>query len=141
MASPNAPIFLDFAITLDGEDRAVAAGHPDKRDQRYAYQVGFAIGKIKQKHDWSVEVFWQHAEQYALDPNLVDSDFYDSRVNVEGIGVRAGYAITDAVVFNLNYGYGWQIDNDLGTGGTGDAFSLNPIHKYQIFQADLNVKF
>ncbi len=136
-----ARIFLDFAVNLDGEDRATAAGHPDKGDQRYAYQVGFGIGKIKQKHDWSVEVFWQHAEQYALDPNLVDSDFYDSRVNVEGIGVRAGYALSDAVVFNLNYGYGWQIDDALGTGGNGDAFTINPIHKYQIFQADLNVKF
>jgi len=133
--------FADFAMNLDGDDRATAAGHPDKGDQRYAYQVGLGVGKIKQKHDMSLEVFWQHVEQFAVDPNLVDSDLYDSRVNMEGVAVRGGYAISDAVTFNLTYGYGRQIDDDLGTGGIGDTFSLNPLRKYQIFQADLNVKF
>ena len=60
---------------------------------------------------------------------------------MEGFAVRGGYALSDAVLFNLTYGYGEQIDRDLGTGGTGDAFTLNPLRKYQIFQADLNVKF
>jgi hypothetical protein len=133
--------FADFAVNLEGDDRATAAGHPDKGDQRYAYQVGLGIGKIKQKHDWSVEVFWQHVEQFAVDPNLVDSDLFDSRVNMEGVAVRGAYGISDAVTFNLTYGYGRQIDHDLGTGGVGDAFSINPLRKYQIFQADLNVKF
>jgi hypothetical protein len=133
--------FADFAVNLDGDDRATAAGHPDKGDQRYAYQIGLGIGKIKQKHDWSLEAFYQHVEQFAVDPNLVDSDIYDSRVNMEGFAIRGGYAITDAVTFNLTYGYGTQIDRDLGTGGVGDAFSINPLRKYQIFQADLNVKF
>ena len=133
--------FADFAVNLDGDDRALAAGHANKGDQRYAYQVGLGIGKIKQKHDWSLEAFYQHAEQFALDPNLVDSDIFDSRVNMEGFVVRGGYAISDAVTFNLTYGYGRQIDHDLGTGGVGDAFTINPLRKYQIFQADLNVKF
>jgi hypothetical protein len=134
-------VFGDFATNFEADDRAEAAGHPDKGDQRYAYQVGLGIGKIKQKSDWQLEAFYQHAEQFALDPNLVDSDLFDSRLNMEGFAIRAGYAITDAIVFNLTYGYGEQIDDDLGTGGTGDAFSLDPLHKYQIFQADLNVKF
>ena len=133
--------FADFAVNLEGDERAAAAGHPDKGDQRYAYQFGLGIGKIKQKHDWSLEAFYQHVEQFAVDPNLVDSDLYDSRVNMEGFAVRGGYALSDAVTFNLTYGYGTQIDHDLGTGGVGDAFSINPLRKYQIFQADLNVKF
>ncbi|MEP6685552.1 MAG: putative porin [Verrucomicrobiota bacterium] len=134
-------IFGDFAVNIEGDDRAAAAGHSDKGDDRYAYQIGLGIGKVKVKHDWEAAVFWQHVEQYAVDPNLVDSDLYDSRVNMEGIGVRFGYAVSDAITANLTYGYGWQIDNDLGTGGVGDAFSLNPLRKYHIFQADLSVKF
>ena len=134
-------LFADFAVNLEGDDRAIAAGHPDKGDQRYAYQIGLGIGKIKVKHDWSLEAFYQHVEQFAVDPNLVDSDIYDSRVNMEGFALRGGYALSDAVVFNLTYGYGSQIDHDLGTGGVGDAFTINPLRKYQIFQADLNVKF
>lgn len=134
-------VFGEFATNFEADDRAAAAGHPDKGDDRYAYQIGFGIGRIKQKHDWQFEAFYQHVEQFAVDPNLVDSDIFDSRVNMEGFVVRAGYALSDAVTFNLTYGYGEQIDGDLGTGGVGDAFSLNPLDKYQIFQADLNLKF
>ena len=133
-------IFGDFAVNLDADDRATAAGHPDKDDQAYAYQIGIGVGKIKAKHDWQVAAFWQHVEQYALDPNLVDSDIFDSRVNVEGPAIQIGYALSDAVIANLTYAYGWQIDHGLGTGGVGDI-GVNPLRKYQIFQADLSVKF
>jgi hypothetical protein len=133
-------IFGDFAVNFDADDRARAAGHPEAGDQRYAWQLGAGIGQLKAKHDWQLQAFWQHTEQYALDPNLVDSDFFDSRVNIEGIVVQAGYALSDAVVFNLSYGYGRRSDKSLGTGGVGDI-GINPLDKYQLFQADLNVKF
>jgi hypothetical protein len=133
-------IFGDFAVNLDGDDRAAAAGHPDKGDQRYAYQIGAGIGQMKEKGNWQLSAFWQHTEQYSLDPNLVDSDLFDSRVNMEGVGVTAGYMLSGAVFFNLTYGYGWRSDSSLGTGGGGDI-AINPLDQYQIFQADLNVKF
>jgi hypothetical protein len=133
-------VFGDFAYNFDGEDRARAAGHPDKTDQNLAYQIGAGIGGTKHKGDWSLTAFWQHAEQYALDPNLVDSDIFDSRVNMEGAFVQLGYAITDAVTANLTYAHGWQIDHDLGTGGVGDI-GINPVDNYNLFQADLSFKF
>ena len=133
-------IFGDFAVNFDADDRALAAGDPDGGDERYAYQIGLGIGQLKAKHDWQLQAFWQHTEQYALDPNLVDSDFFDSRVNMEGIVVQGGYALTDAITFNLSYGYGRRADKTRGTGGVGDI-AINPLDKYQIFQADLNVKF
>ena len=134
-------LFGDFATNLEADERARAAGHPDKGGERYAYQVGVGIGKIKGKHDWSLQAFYQHAEQFALDANLVDSDIFDSRVNMEGVAISGSYAISDAITFTLTYGYGQQIDRTLGTGGVGDAFVLNPVRKYNIFQADLGVKF
>ncbi len=134
-------IFGDFATNLEGDDRAAAAGHPDKGDNRYAYQVGVGLGKVKLKHDWSLQAFYQHTDQYALDPNLVDSDLFDSRVNMEGFAISGSYAVSDAVVFTLTYGYGEQADRTLGTGGVGDAFSISPLRKYNLFQADLSVKF
>jgi hypothetical protein len=134
-------VFGDFAVNFNGDERADAAGHPDKGDQRYAYQIGLGVGKIKAKRDWQVSAFYQHVDQFALDPNLVDSDIFDSRVNMEGFAVQAGYAISDAITFNLTYGYGQQADRSLGSGGVGDAFSLNPLRKYSIFQSDLSVKF
>jgi hypothetical protein len=133
-------IFGDFAVNFDADDRARAAGHPEAGDQRCAWQLGAGIGQLKTMHDWQLQAFWQHTEQYGLDPNLVDSDFFDSRVNMEGVVVQAGYAISDAVIFNLSYGYGRRSDKSLGAGGVGDI-GINPLDKYQIFQADLNVKF
>ncbi len=133
--------FGDFATNLEGDARAAAAGHPNKGDQRYAYQLGVGLGKVKAKRDWAIQGFYQHVDQYALDPNLVDSDLFDSRVNMEGFAVSGSYAVSDAVTFTLTYGYGTQADRDLGTGGVGDAFSINPLRKYNIFQADLSVKF
>jgi hypothetical protein len=133
-------LFSDFAVNLEAEDRARAAGRPDKGDQRYAYQIGVAAGRIRAKHDWQVSAFWQHTEQFSLDPNLVDSDIFDSRVNMEGFAVQAGYALSDAVTFNLTYAYGNQADKSLGTGGSGDI-GFNPLRDYQLFQADLSWKF
>ncbi len=133
-------IFSDFAVNLDAADRARAAGHPEEDDERYAYQVGVQVGRIRAARDWQIAAFWQHAEQYSLDPNLVDSDIFESRVNMEGVAIQAGYALSDAVTFNLTYAYGEQINNRLGTGGIGDI-GVNPLREYQLFQADLNWKF
>jgi hypothetical protein len=133
-------VFGDFAVNFEADDRANAAGHPGKGRDRYAYQIGLGIGQLKKKHDWQLEAWWQHQEQYALDPNLIDSDLFDSQLNLQGVAVRAGYMMTDAVVFNLTYAYGWQIDDALGTGGNGDI-AINPLNQYQILQADLSFKF
>ncbi len=133
-------VFGDFAINVDGAERARAAGHPDQTDQNIAYQIGAGIGSTKKKGDYSLTAFWQHAEQYSLDPNLVDSDIYDSRVNLEGAFVQLGYALSDAVTVNLTYAHGWQIDHNLGTRGVGDL-GINPVDDYNLFQADLSFKF
>jgi hypothetical protein len=133
-------IFGDFAVNLEGDDRAAAAGHPGDSDQRYAYQIGVGAGKIKAQYDWALSAWWQHTEQYALDPNLVDSDVFDSRVNMEGVVVQGGYGVSDAITLNLTYAYGQQAERPLGTGGVGDT-GVNPVRDYQLFQADLNWKF
>ena len=133
-------IFGDFAVNFDADDRAARAGHPGSGGQRYAYEAGLAIGQLKAKSDWEIRGWWQHTEQFALDPNLVDSDIFDSRVNMQGVGVKAGYALADAIIFNLTWAYGWRSNGNFGTGGIGDI-PINPLDQYQVFQADLNVKF
>jgi hypothetical protein len=134
-------IFGDFAVNLEADERADAAGHPGKGDDRYAYEVGLGVGQLKKKHDWQLEAWWQYQQQYSLDPNLIDSDLFDQRLNLQGVVVRAGYMLSDAVVFNLTYAHAWRIDSALGTGGTPDAIGINPVERYNIFQADLSFKF
>jgi Putative porin len=133
-------LFGDFATNFEADDRAAAAGHPDRGGDRYAYQIGLGIGQLKKKHDWEIDAWWQHQDQYALDPNLVDSDLFNSDLNLQGVAVKAGYMLADAVLFNLTWAYAWQIDDSVGTGGTGDL-NINPLNQYQIFQADLSFKF
>jgi hypothetical protein len=133
-------ILGDFAVNFNGDDRAAAAGHPGKGDQRYAYRIGAEVGQLKKKNDWRLGAFWQHTDQYALDPNLVDSDFTDSRLNMQGPVVQAGYKLTDSVWLGLTWAYMWRSDDSLGSGGSGDI-GVNPLDHYQLFQADLNVPF
>jgi hypothetical protein len=133
-------IFGEFADNIEGHDRAKAAGHPDHTGQHYAWQVGGAIGQLKAKHDWEIRAWYQYTGQYSLDPNLVDSDIVDSRVNEKAVAVKAGYMLADAISFNLTWAYAWRVNGSLGTGGIGDI-PINPLDQYQIFQADCSVKW
>ena len=141
--------FGDFAVNLEGDERANAAaatlphgvipsGHGD---ERYAYQAGLGVGQLKQKHDWQIDAWYQHTEQYALDPNLVDDDIFDGRQNMHGVAIKAGYALSDAMILSVTWNYAWRLNDNLGTGGTPIAIQINPLDQYQWFVADLNIKF
>jgi hypothetical protein len=135
-------IFGDFATNFEADDRADAAGQPGHGSQRYAYQAGLGIGQLKTKGDWQVEVWYQHAEQFSLDPNLIDDDLFNAQLNMHGVVARAAYNLSDAVNLTLTYGHGWWYNHNLGTGGVGaQATGINPLAQYNWFTADLNVKF
>jgi hypothetical protein len=159
--------FGDFAYNLQGDDRASAAYYadpsafPDRTGpasgKNYAYQAGFGIGSegpvygptqglvygtTSKKHAWEARVYWQHIEQYALDVNLIDSDFFEGRGNLQGVYAAFSYSITDAIVGTLRYGYASRIDNQLGTGGNNlDIPGINPIDNYNLVQMDLTWRF
>jgi len=134
-------LYGDFATNFEGNERASAAGQPGQGSQRYAYTLGLGIGQLKKKNDWQLDVWYQHAEQYALDPNLIDDDWFNGQLNIHGIGVTAAYNLSAAVNLTLNYGHGWWYNHNLGTGGVAQAIAINPMDQYNFFTADLNVKF
>jgi hypothetical protein len=134
-------LYGDFATNFEGDDRATAAGQPGQGSQRYAYTLGLSVGQLKQKNDWQLDVWYQHAEQFALDPNLIDDDWFNGQLNIHGIGVTAAYNLSAAVNLTLNYGHGWWYNHNLGTGGSNLAIAINPTDQYNFFTADLNVKF
>jgi Putative porin len=165
LAKLQARIFGDFAENLDGAQRAaaaVAAGRtnnisislslPYQPNDNKAYQIGFGIGNGDnlglvygspvRKRTWEARVYWQHVEQYALDPNLLDSDFFEGRGNMEGIYSAFAYSFSDNVIGTIRYGYGTRINNKLGTGGSNlDIPQVNPIQDYHILQLDLTWRF
>ncbi len=165
----NARLFGDFAYNISGDDRARAAArsfpptsvvnpntgqasvvglsHP-YTGQDKAYQIGFGLGNLglvygqtSKKNTWEARVYWQHIEQYAVDVNLIDSDFFE-RANLEGIYSAFAYSFTDSIIGTARYGYAHQINKDLGTGGQNpDLPVLNSINNYHLLQLDLTWRF
>jgi hypothetical protein len=163
----QARVFGDFAYNFEGDDRAAAAYHANPsafpglsgavNGQDKAFQIGFGIGSdgpvygptqglvygsTSKKNTWEARVYWQHVEQYALDVNLMDSDFFEGRANLQGVYVAFAYGITDAIIGTVRYGHAARIDGDLGTGGNNlDIPGINPVNNYNLVQMDLTWRF
>lgn len=159
----DARVFGDVAYNLQGSDRAkaAAAGYANwlanqpttpnvqpfapQTDENMAYQIGFALGSDTgwaARHPWEFKTFWQHTEQYSLDPNLIDSDTFEGRENLEGINVQVSYGLTRNFIGSFRYAHAQRINKQLGTGGSNqDLPQINPIDNFDLFQVDLTLKF
>jgi hypothetical protein len=74
--------------------------------------------------------------------NLIDSDFFEGRANLQGIYSSFAYSFTDAIIGTIRYGYANRINDSLGTGGNNlDIPGINPIENYQLVQLDLTWRF
>lgn len=108
----------------------------------YGPAQGLVYGSTSRKHAWEVRTYWQHIEQYALDVNLIDSDFFEGRGNLEGFYASAAYSLTDNILATLRYGHAHQINDQIGTGGSNqDIPQMNPVHDYDLWQVDLTFRF
>lgn len=161
-------LFSDYAQNLQGSERARAAFRAQdsplladagliripsaQTSDTKAYQVGVAIGSTNslglvygstvRKRAWEARAYWQHIEQYALDPNLIDSDFFEGRGNLEGIYGSIAYGFSENIIGTVRYGYAKRINDKLGTGGSNqDIPQMNPISHYSILQLDLTLRF
>ncbi len=132
----------DWTMNMDSSARAAAAGQGAYGNQNKAWLVGLKAGGLKKKGDWEAGLYYAHMEQFALDPNLVDSDFFDARLNMQGWWVAGSYNITNAIFTTLRYGQATRINSTLGTGGTPDSLAaLNPLDNYKLLQVDLGFRF
>ncbi len=136
-------LFSDVAVNTEGSARADAAGRPDKENQNLAYQAGIQWGEAQHKGDWEASAMWQHTELYSVDPNLVDSDVFDYRLNLEGLVFDVRHYLTENVWIEVRYARADRCDNTLPTTATSDfnIATIDPISKYQLLQCDLNWKF
>lgn len=144
IGSLPARVFGDFAMNLQGGDRARAAGTPQFDDEIYAWQAGVELGSAKKKGGWSAKAFYQMSDLYALDANMVDSDLFDSRLNMKGFVVQGVYALTDFANITLTYANGDRNNQSLPTGAVGDLGGPSGtafLENYQLLQVDLNFKF
>jgi len=104
--------------------------------------LGLVYGQSTKKGTWEARAYWQHVEQYALDPNLLDSDFFEGRGNMQGFYSAFAYSFNNAMIGTVRYGWAERINNQLGTGGFNADLPLpNPVNKYQVFQLDLTWRY
>lgn len=131
---------------------AIPRSFPAQTHDVKAYQIGFDIGSrgglgllngsVSKKNAWELRTYWQHIEQYSLDPNLIDSDVFEGRENLQGIYVALAYGLSDNVVGAVRYAHAMRINDQLGTGGSNqDMPWINPINDFDLFQVDLTFRF
>lgn len=167
LGSMHGRLFGDFAYNFEGNQRADAAynanpaafpgltGPVDGQNKAYQIGIGFGTagaiygpmqglvyGTTSKRNTWEARFYWQHIEQYALDVNLIDSDFFEGRGNLQGFYAAFAYSFTDAIIGTVRIGYADRINDSLDTGGNNlDIPGLNPIKYYKILQADLTWRF
>ena len=166
LASFNLRFLGDYAQNLQGAERAQAAYNaqfssqfsssgllpipsPQTKDVK-AYRIGVAFNNlptaetsfVTKRRQWEFITGWQHIEQYALDPNLLDSDIFEGRGNLQGVYAGITYGLTDNFVSTLRYAHAWRINDQLGTGGSNlDLPQMNPINHFNLLQLDLSLRF
>ena len=147
-------LFGDYAYNTSGSDRCAAAGAPicALGNDDNAWMLGVAIGSAADfksfeankmvKGDWAARIWYQDVGAYSVDPNAVDSDFMDSRVNMKGAVFKAQYNFLDNVFANFAYGHATRKNKALGTSGSANTqdLALN-LKDFDLLQFDLTYKF
>lgn len=149
----------DLSYNTDGKTRAYDvyglkqtggnATNTRSSQDDLAWLLGVVVGENKKKGDFSVLANYRQTGLTAVDPNLNDSDFGNSRLNTKGFKLGVGYNLSNAVVLNLAYQNAFNLRSDLNSSAAatgvwssaGAASALSDRNNVQIFQADVTVKF
>lgn len=136
--------YWDFAYNTEGSSRAtneyfLTASHQSRDD--IAWLIGLQLGQNTHGGDWSIFANYRQIGIDSIDPNLNDSDFGLSFLNITGLKVGAAYNFTDAVVGAVTYMHSTRLRSAI-TGGeaTGGAQVANA-REVDVLQVDLLVKF
>ncbi len=156
VASLSGMVFADYAWNTQGNTRADASATPQIEGQNKALMIGLslassgvpqsanqgpALGSSAKKGTWEVRTYYQRTQQFALDQNMLDSDFFE-RTNTVGYYIAGGYSPANGIITTLRYGKAKRLNDSMSTGGFNDDSSdVGTINKYSIIQADLTLRF
>ncbi len=102
---------------------------------------GLWNGGTARAGSWEIRNYFQRVGLAAIDPNLLDSDFFE-RTNMQGVYIATAYAPVDGIVTTLKYGLATRLDKKAGTAGTNsDSISTQTINNYQELQAEVAMKW
>jgi len=138
-------VYGDYVVNLDADARAARnSDTTSAANDDTAWLLGLEVksqaGKKEAKGDWNAKAWYQETGLYALDPNAVDSDFFDSKINVKGAVFKAQYAVADNTFVNFAYGHGSRKNDARVTAGVDGDTKYN-FKDFDLLQLDLTYKF
>ena len=154
MATSNIGVrpYAEYAYNTLGSDRKKAAGASvvGLANDDSAWLVGISVGSAKDfksfkakklsKDDWNLNLWYQSVGTYALDPNAIDSDIFDGKLNMEGTSLKAQYNIEDNVALNFTGSWGDRKNSQYGTTYSKADIGHNGTN-YELYQFDVTYKF
>lgn len=107
----------------------------------FAYLFGLQFGENKKAGDLSFNVNYRQIGLASIDPNLNDSDYALSQLNVYGPKISLAYNLTDFAIATLTYSHAWNLRHDLHGGQATRGANLANANAVEVLQVDLMVKF
>ena len=136
-------LYWDFAYNTEGGNRATneyfLSSHSSEDD--FAWLAGLQLGSNIRAGDWSLSADYRRIGMDSIDPNLNDSNFALSSLNVQGTRVSVAYNFTDSLVGDVTYFHAWQLDSAITGGEATGGAALANAKKVDVLQVDLNLKF
>ena len=143
--------FGDVAYNTQADQRAAQGSYASLGSQGLAWQVGASVGTAiglainqgnPKRNDWEARAYWQQIDLNALDPNLIDSDFFEGRTNIQGLFLAFAYSPADAIITTFRFGQAHRFNQGGPTpGSNADLPNVAPITSYKLMQFDLTWKF
>jgi len=144
-------LFGDLAYNLQADERAAHGSYASLGAQGLAWQAGVAVGtsiglvmntNAAKKGAWEARAYWQQIDLNSLDPNIIDSDFFEGRTNLQGVFLAFAYSPTDAIITTIRVGEAHRVNQGGPTPGSNpDLPGVQPINSYKLLQLDLTWKF
>jgi hypothetical protein len=147
----DASVFGDFTFNTTADERAAAGSYAFLGNEATAYQIGMSVGTniglvlntvAPKKNTWEARAYWQSIELNALDTNIIDSDFFEGRTNMEGVVLAAVYCATDAIMAVIRLADAQRANDGGPTPGSNPDLSIvQPLTGDRLLQLDLVWKF
>lgn len=133
----------DFTYNTEGSKRMHDIYGIDSHSAQddFSFLVGMQYGETKRKGDFAFYANYRQVGMAAIDPNINDSTFALSRLNMHGFKLGASYNFTDAVVASVTYTAAWRLRNGVRGGQATEGAELANARAAQGVQVDLDVKF
>ena len=111
-----------------------------------AWLVGLQLGQNKKQGDWSLFGNFRQVGLTSIDPNINDSDWALSNLNMQGFKFGLAYNVTDYAVFAVTGYVTWNLTENLYGGAANSPANLTGAgiaraNAVNVVQVDLNVQF